>query len=115
MRPPSIRRGDVFLLKPPNAKGKPIGPRFVAVIQNDPANAFSPATIVAAVRRDIRRGLPVHVGLPKKTGALPGGSIIDCGMLATVPSKALGARVAHLPSPCMERVDKALQIALSLD
>ncbi|MBI5243395.1 MAG: type II toxin-antitoxin system PemK/MazF family toxin [Elusimicrobia bacterium] len=133
MRPKSIRRGDVFLLKPPagraamehgatarslassSARGRSkVQPRPVVVVQNDFGNRYSPATIVAAVRTELRRGLPVHVALPGGWGRAPRGSIIDCALLAAMPVKALGARLARLPPSCMRRVDEALKVALSL-
>jgi len=114
MRLRPIERGDVFLLRPRAPKGKrPAGARLVVAVQNDLANALAPATIVAAVRSGIRRGLPVHVAVPGTRG-LPAGSVVDCGMLATVASRSLGARLARLSSPCMARVDQALKTALSL-
>ena len=114
MRPRSIRRGDIFLLKPAFAKrGRAAEGRFVAVVQSDLANAFSPSAIVAMVRRDVRRGLPVHVGIAKG-GTLPRGAVVDCAMLATLASRFLEKRVARLSPSSLAKVDQALKIALSL-
>lgn len=116
MRSKQLRRGDVFLPKPPGgaggrAKGRPMP---VVVVQNDFGNRYSPATIVAAVRKEPRRGLPVHVAFPKGWGEAPRMSVIDCAMLSAIPVKALGARLGRLPPSCMLRVDEALKLALSI-
>lgn len=110
-----IKRGDVHLVEFENAPGQPIQKRRPAlIVQNDIGNRYSPATIVAAIRGESGKSLPVHVPLPKGAGGLDKDSRVDCGILVTIDKSELGAKLGSLSSEHLSSVDRALRISLSL-
>lgn len=110
-----IRRGDVVWLDFSRQGGAPIEKRRPAlVIQNNAGNRFAPHTIVAAVRGDTKKGLPVQVEVPKGVAGLTKDSVVDCGFISTVPKNKLGNTIGTLPLDHMKDVDRALRVSLSL-
>ena len=77
-------------------------------------NQHAPKTIVAAIRQDTLKGLPVQVLVPSGIGGLGKNSVVDCGVLSTVDKETLGERIGHLPQKFMDEVECALKISLSL-
>jgi len=84
------------------------------VIQNNLGNQFSPYTIVAAIHHDAGKRLPVHVRVPEGVAGLTKRSIVDCGLIYTIPAEALKRRVGYLPETYMRQVDEALKVSLEL-
>lgn len=88
--------------------------RPALVVQNDAGNTASPMTIVAAIRHDARKGLPIHAAVPSGVGGLTKDSVVDCGILYTVLQTDLGPKRGALPPGLMAEVDRALRISLGL-
>jgi mRNA interferase MazF len=84
------------------------------IIQNNIGNQFSPYTIVAAIHHDAGKKLPIHVRIPQGVGGLKKDSVVDCGLIYTVPTEALRGRVGYLSDPYMKQVDEALKVSLEL-
>lgn len=105
-----VVRGAVFLV---SLEG-PEKSRPVVVVQSGPANKFAPQAIVAAVRENAPKGLPVHVPVPKGAGGLAHDSVVDCGFLATIPKDVLVRRLGRLSAEHLRRIDEALRQSLGL-
>lgn len=105
----AVVRGAVFLLGEGSEKTRP-----VVVVQSDHANKFAPQAIVAAIRQDGRKGLPVHVPLPGQAAGLPPNSVIDCGFLVTISKEKLTRRLGRLTAEQLRRLDDALRQSLGL-
>ena len=88
--------------------------RPAVVIQNDSANRAAPHTIVAAVRHDTGKRLPIHVPLPAGGAGLTKDSLVDLGHIASVPLTRLERRSGKLNVAQMARVDEAIRISLGL-
>jgi len=88
--------------------------RPVLVIQNNIGNRYSGETIVAAIRHDSQKSLPIHVAVGKGIAGLSKDSLIDCGQIATIPKSMLGEPIGVLPPAAMAAVDRALMVSLGL-
>lgn len=109
-----LRRGDVVWVDF-SGLGAPIRKRRPAVvIQNDIANRFAPHTIVAAIRQDAKKGLPVQISVPAGVAGLTKDSVVDCGFLATVPKAGLASPTRSMPRAIMDQIDEAIRQSLSL-
>lgn len=114
MRRP-IARGDVVWADLAAAGGAPLRKmRPTLVVQNDVGNRFAPHTIVAAIRHDPGKELPIHVLVPKGAAGLQKACVVDCGHLATLEEDQVGERLGRLPAELMRRVDEALRVSLGL-
>ncbi|MFC1521703.1 type II toxin-antitoxin system PemK/MazF family toxin [Elusimicrobiota bacterium] len=115
MQTHSVRKGDIVWLDFERKAGAPIKKtRPGLVVQNDLGNQFAPHTIIAAIRGDVKKGLPVQVSVPKGTAGLTKDSVIDCGFLATVSKDKLGGLIGKLPLKYMGIVNEALRVSLGL-
>lgn len=111
----SARRGDIFWLDFAAKAGAPVRKmRPALVVQNDAGNRYAPQVIVAAIRHDADKGLPVQVPIPRGVAGLTKDSVVDCGFLATVLKEQLGPRLGSLPSQYLRAVDDALGVSLGL-
>lgn len=114
MRRP-ISRGDIVWADLSAAGGAPLRKKRPSlVVQNDVGNRFAPHTIVAAIRHDPAKELPVQVSLPKGTAGLQKACVVDCGHIATLEESQVGERLGRLPADLMRLVDEALRISLGL-
>lgn len=110
-----IRRGDIFRVDFGRTENRPIKKsRPALIIQNDAGNRAAPITIVAAIREDAKKGLPIQVALPAGTAGLHKDSVVDCGILATVDKLELGDKIGRLSPAFMAQVDRAIRISLGL-
>jgi mRNA interferase MazF len=114
MRRP-IARGDIIWANLSAAGGAPLRKkRPCLVVQNDVGNRFAPHTIVAAIRHDPGKALPVQVFVPKGSAGLQKTCVVDCGHIATLEEVQLGERLGRLPADLMRLVDEALRVSLGL-
>lgn len=110
----AVVRGDV-VWHDFSATGAPIQKiRPALVIQNNIANRRSPMTILAAIRADMDKELPVLVRVPKGVAGLKKDSVVDCGHVATRLQAELGRPFGRMPAEYMTRIDQALRRSLSL-
>lgn len=111
----SIQRGDIVWFNFAEAEGHSIHKtRPALIVQNDRGNRFANKTIVAPIRHDTHKMLPIYVSVPKNIGGLVKDSVVDCGVLVTVHKKSLREKIGHLPVSFMRLVDQALAISLGL-
>lgn len=87
---------------------------MVLIIQNEIGNRNSSYTIVATIRHDSHKFLPVQVALSRGTAGLQKDSVIDCGHIATLHKNKLENYVGYLTDLQMHQVNKALKISLEL-
>lgn len=110
----AVVRGDI-VWHDFSAAGAPLQKiRPAVVIQNDIANRRSPMTILAAIRADTNKELPVLVSVPKGIAGLKKDSVVDCGQIATRMQAELGRTIGRMPPEYMAQVDEALRRSLSL-
>ncbi len=112
-----IRRGDIFYADlRPVVGSEQGGIRPVLVIQNDTGNRHSPTVIVAAITSKMNKAkLPTHVELSAKQSQMVKDSVILLEQLRTIDKQRLRDRVCRLDEATLVRVDRALQVSLSLD
>lgn len=102
-----VQRGDIVWHDFAHAGGLQ-KTRPALVVQNDVANAYSTRTILAAIREERDKHLPVLVSVPQGIGGLKKDSVVDCGVLTTAYQVGLGKPLGRLPAEYMARVDAAL-------
>ncbi len=83
------------------------------IVTRDIAIPFLANVTVAAVTSTIR-GLPTEVPLGPEHG-LEGECVVNCDNLFTTPKSALGERRGELDPESLDRLRKALRIALDVD
>ncbi len=85
------------------------------IIQNDIGNRFSPTVVVAAITAQIQKAkLPTHVEIDAKRYGFDRDSVILLEQIRTIDKQRLTDKIAHLDEEMMGRVNKAIQISLSL-
>lgn len=110
-----LRRGDVVWADL-GAAGAPLKKRrLLVIVQNDIGNLRSPHTIVAAIRHDTGKALPIHAALPAGTAGFPKDSVVDAGILMTVSAASLARSGRRLDAETMRRIDRALAVSLGLE
>jgi mRNA interferase MazF len=108
-------RGQIYYVDwDAESKGAMEKARPSLIVQNDVGNRNSPYVIVAAIHHETDKQLPVTVSVPKGAGGLTKNSIIDCGLIYTIPQEALGNFVGTLSTEDMTKVDQALKISFAL-
>lgn len=111
----SVQRGDVVWVNFDDLDNKTMTKtRPAVVVQNDAANRFANSTIVAAIRNDTGKRLPVHVPIPKGVAGLTKDSMVDAGHIATVPMEDIGAQLGRLGTAEMTQVEAAIKASLAL-
>jgi mRNA interferase MazF len=91
----------------------PGGRRPVVVVTRDRAIPVLANDTVAAVTGTIR-GLPTEVPLGPEHGLSRDG-VVNCDNLFTIPKMSLGRRRGELDPASLDRLRKALRIALDVD
>lgn len=112
-----MRRGDIWWAD----LGPPVGssPGFrrpLLVVQCDPANRSSLATVVCVAltgNLSLAR-LPGNVAVDPDDSGLPAASVVNVSQVVTVDRDLLDARTGRLPPPIMRRVDVGLKRMLDL-
>lgn len=85
------------------------------IIQNDIGNRFSPTVVVAAITAQIQKAkLPTHVEIDAKRYGFDRDSVILMEQIRTIDKQRLTDKITHLDDEMMGRVNKAIQISLSL-
>lgn len=108
-------RGHIFYVDwEEDAAGVAQKERPSLIVQNDAGNKFSPYVIVAAIHHETEKRLPVTVSVPKGAANLSKDSIVDCGLIYTIPRTSLGKFVGKLSDPYMAQVNKALKKSFAL-
>ena len=110
----SVKRGEIVWLNMRDHGASLEKKRPGVVVQNDIANRFSPHTIVAAIRDDAGKSLPVQVPIAAGTAGLTKDSVADCGFLMTVPVAALEPTGKNLPPSTMAGINVALKRSLAV-
>ena len=111
----SVNRGDVVWINFDDLDNKTMTKRRPAlVLQNDVANRLANSTIVAAIRNDTGKRLPVHVPLLQGVAGLTKNSLVDTGHIATVPMESVGAVLGRLGAAEMAQVEVAIKSSLAL-
>ncbi|GGL52982.1 MULTISPECIES: type II toxin-antitoxin system PemK/MazF family toxin [Sporolactobacillus] len=111
-----VKRGDVYFADlSPVVGSEQGGVRPVLIIQNDIGNRFSPTVVVAAITAQIQKAkLPTHVEIDAKRYGFDRDSVILLEQIRTIDKQRLTDKIAHLDEEMMGRVNKAIQISLSL-
>ncbi|MFT8873109.1 MAG: type II toxin-antitoxin system PemK/MazF family toxin [Sporolactobacillus sp.] len=111
-----VKRGDVYFADlSPVVGSEQGGVRPVLIIQNDIGNRFSPTVVVAAITAQIQKAkLPTHVEIDAKRCGFDRDSVILLEQIRTIDKQRLTDKIAHLDEEMMSRVNKAIQISLSL-
>ena len=108
-----VKRGEIYRADlDPVIGSEQGGVRPVVVIQNDLGNQHSPTVIVAPVTSQKKRGLPTHVRVTPPEGGLTKPSVILAEQVRTLEKARLSEYLGTLSEPVMERVTKALGIAM---
>jgi mRNA-degrading endonuclease toxin of MazEF toxin-antitoxin module len=112
-----MRRGEVWWAKIP-LQGRASKRRPVLVISDDAFNRNEryPKVMVVHLTSVERLGGPFEweVPLPRGTAGLSRSSVVKCGEIYTLWKEQLQGPAATLPRELMQRVDRALAVALSL-
>ncbi|MCO7128223.1 type II toxin-antitoxin system PemK/MazF family toxin [Sporolactobacillus shoreicorticis] len=111
-----VKRGDVYFADlSPVVGSEQGGVRPVLIIQNDIGNRFSPTVVVAAITAQIQKAkLPTHVEIDAKKYGFDRDSVILLEQIRTIDKQRLTDKITHLDEEMMGRVNKAIQISLSL-
>lgn len=111
-----VKRGDVYFADlSPVVGSEQGGVRPVLIIQNDIGNRFSPTVVVAAITAQIQKAkLPTHVEIDAKRYGFDRDSVILLEQIRTIDKQRLTDKITHLDEEMMNRVNKAIQISLSL-
>ena len=119
-RKPQYRRGDVVLAELPFANVVRSKLRPVLVVQNDVANRPRDNLMVVALSSHVPpKPLPTHFVVSAdsrlaKAAGLVRDSVVDCGVIHTLPKKRIRRRIGTLPSEAISQIDHCLKISLSL-
>ena len=110
------RRGEIHLVSFDPTLGAEIRKtRPALVLQNDPANRFSPITIVAAVTSRVEPDLyPTEVLVKAPEGGLPVDSVVLLNQIRSMDRQRLIRRLGKLSRETMRSVDRALMLSLGL-
>ena len=108
------RRGEVWIVNWNPARGsEQAGKRTALIIQNDIGNEKAPTTIVAAISGSVKI-YPMNVEVRPPEGGLKQPSIVKTSQIMTVSKEKLEKRLGILNNDTMDKVDKAIQLSLSL-
>ena len=111
-----ITRGSIFYADlDPIVGSEQKGFRPVLILQNDVGNKFSPTTMIAPItnRDNIERNQPTHV-LVKEFSKIRPNSIILLEQIRTIDKSRLRGYVCDLSDEGMEKVEKAIKVALGI-
>jgi mRNA interferase MazF len=113
---PTIRRGDVVIVRLDPAEGNEMRKtRPAVVVQNDVGNANSNTTIVAPATGTYR-GYPFEVLVDADTSPFEKDSSVRLDQLRVVSMEnRIHSVVGDLNEDTMEQVDDALKLSLGLD
>ncbi len=110
-----MKRGEVRYVDSNKVPGRPIRKKRPAlVVQNDLGNRYSTNVVVAAVQGDPKKDLPILVKIPAGTAGLTKDSVVNCGVLSTIPQVLLGNKIGVIHDADMRKVERALKISLGL-
>lgn len=108
-------RGEVYYVDFTSAFGSEQGGnRPCVVIQNDTGNIHSGTTIVAPMTTRTKKRLPTHVPISSEDRLLHPSTIILLEQIRVVDKQRVGNYVCRLCDETMEKVDKAIEISLTL-
>lgn len=95
---------------------RPAKRRPVLVIQSDPYNASSLATVLTAVvtSNTALAAMPGNVFLPAVTTGLPRDSVVNVTALVTLNKTDLTDRIGNVPESLMYEVDRGLRRILGI-
>jgi mRNA interferase MazF len=114
-----LLRGDVYLVNLDPIVRREIGKaRLAVIIQNNIGNQFSPVTIIAPISsvKEITKPLPIMIFLEKGEGGITVNSYVDCGKIRTIDKeKRLITKLGTLDKSTMSKIDRAIEISLSVD
>ena len=111
-----IKRGDIFYAElNPVIGSEQGGTRPVLVISNNTGNRHSPTVIIAPItsRTHTKAKLPTHTEV-KDFEKLDKDSIILLEQIRTIDKQRLKNHIGMMPDNVMARVNKALDISLSM-
>jgi len=110
------KRGEVYLVNFDPTLGAEIQKtRPALIVQNDIANRHSAITIVAAITSQFDEPLyPTEVLIQAPQGGLRTESVVLLNQIRSIDRRRLGRRLGTLRSETMERVDRAILIAMGL-
>ena len=104
-----MKRGEVWWAEQP----KPIGKRPVVLLSRDEAYNVRNAVTIAQVTTTARN-IPVEVPLDEHDG-LPRKCVVNLDTITTIRKAVLIKRICSLRTEKMEKVDRSIKFALSLD
>ena len=112
-----VKRGDIYYADLRPAVGSEQGGvRPVLIVQNDTGNRHSPTVICVAITSRMNKAkLPTHVELSASEYGIVKDSVILLEQIRTIDKTRLKEKVCHLDDNVLKRINKALQISLSLD
>lgn len=112
-----MKRGEVCPARLDPAEGsEQAGVRPVIVVSRDAINAASPVVIVVpcTTHREGRRLYPSHVMLTAPEGGLKADSVALAEQVRAVAVTRLGPAWGSLSPGCLQRLERALLIAMDL-
>lgn len=112
-----IRRGDIWWVNIPAPRGSEPGYRRpVVIVQTDPFNQSTIATVVAvAFTSNLERAAaPGNVLCGKQDTGLSVDSVANVSQLATLDKRWLTRRVSRLPAHLLQEVEAGLRLVLGL-
>lgn len=112
-----VKRGDIYYADlRPVVGSEQGGVRPVLIVQNDMGNRHSPTVICVAITSRMNKAkLPTHVELSASEYGIVKDSVILLEQIRTIDKTRLKEKVCHLDDNVLRRINKALQISLSLD
>ena len=109
-----VWRGEIFYADiNGNIGSEQGGIRPVLVVQNDIGNTYSPTTIVVMLTSELGKAkLPTHIELSSALHGLASDSVALFEQIRTIDKKRLREKICKLDELTMEKVDKALLVAI---
>ena len=112
-----MRRGDVYDARlDPTEGSEQAGVRPVVIVSRDAINTASPVVIVVPLTSavNVRRSYPHTAAVAQGDGGLTVDSVALGGQVRAVSKSRLTRRRGRLSDEAMERLGRALRIALDL-
>jgi len=112
-----MKRGEIWWASLPAPTGS--GPGFrrpVVIVQSNPFNQSSIATVVAAIVTSnlALADAPGNVRVAKGESGLKKPSVVNVSQLVTLDRELLTQRVRALPADTMRAIDEGLRLVLGL-
>lgn len=110
-----MNRGEVYFVDlSPVVGSEQGGTRPAVIIQNNTGNEHSPTTIVAPITTQLKPKLPTHVMVCEQD-KLSRTSVVMLEQIRTIDKKRIKKYICQMSQETMRKIDRALEISLSVE